>query len=394
MKDSSTFSNILFLSSIPPGFVKAWRKRGYRALKAEEKFQTLPVDQMEERIAYYQREMGIQAVFTFDFSPQLAECCTRHGIRYISWSVDCPHLPLWHKAADNEFIYNFVFDYSQYRMLKSKGMQHAIYLPLCADVEAFEKCIRERAGTGHYGADVTFLGNLYTDKHHTLYDQITYLPPYVRGYVDALIGAQRKIWGENLLQDTISDYMWEQLRKYVKWDLGDEYPKEVYELEFSGMLADKVAQLERKEVCSYLAAHYDFALYTNADTIFDPNIDNRGHADYLTEMPLIFHDSKINIHITLRSIYSGISLRVLDVLACEGFLLTNYQPEIAEYFVDGEELVMYSDFEDMYAKIDYYLTHDEERKRIAHAGYLKVKEQFNYDVGVEKIIEVLEGMDE
>lgn len=394
MTEKERALNILFLPSIPPEFARVWEKKGYHAVKAAEEFIDLSREQMEKRMSFYKCEMGIQAVFTFNFCPQLAECCARHKIKYISWSVDCPHLPLWHEAANNEYVYNFVFDYSQYRMLKNRGMQRVFYLPLCADVEAFDKCIISSGNQKDYGADVSFLGNLYTDDHHTLYDKITYLPPYVRGYLDALLGVQRKIWGEDLLHDAISDYVWDQLRKYVKWDLGEGYPEEIYELIFSGMLADKVAQLERKEVCSYLAAHYDFALYTDADTAFDKNINNKGHADYLREMPLIFHNSKINIHITLRSISSGMSLRVLDVLACEGFLLTNYQPEIAEYFVDGEELVMYSDFNDMYAKIDYYLTHDEERKRIAHAGYLKVREQFNYDAGVGKITEVLESINE
>lgn len=394
MAETSKNLKILLLPRFPRNFIEAWEKNGYHVIKAAEDYSELPREQLEKRMSYYQRELGIQAVFTFNFYPLLGEYCSGHRLTYISWAVDCPDLTLWHKAAYNEYTYNFVFDYSQYRMLKDRGMKKLFYLPLCADVEAHEKCIAESGGKGNYGADVAFLGNLYTDDNHTLYDKITYLPPYVRGYLDALLGVQRKIWGENLLQDAISDHVWDQLRQYVKWDLGEEWPEEVYELLFAGMLSDKLAQLERKEVCSYLAAHYDFALYTDSDTSFDRNIRNKGHADYLKEMPLIFHDSKINIHIQLRSISSGMSLRVLDVLACEGFLLTNYQPEIAEYFVDGEELVMYTDFKDMYAKIDYYLAHDEERKKIAHAGYLKVKEQFNYEVGVRKITEVLEGINE
>lgn len=394
MTEKERALHILFLPSIPPAFARTWEKKGYHVIKAAEELICLDREQMEKRLSFYQCEMGVQAVFTFNFCPQLAECCAGYKIKYISWSVDCPHLALWHKAANNEYIYNFVFDHAQYRTLKSRGMQRVFYLPLCSDVETFEKCISKSENPRDYGADVSFLGNLYTDDHHTLYDKITYLPPYVKGYLDALLGVQRRIWGENLMQDAVSDYVWEQLRKYVKWDLGEEYPEDIYESLFSGMLADKLAQLERKEVCSYLAAHYDFVLYTDSDTSFDSGIVNRGHADYLKEMPLIFHESRINIHITMRSITSGISLRVLDVLACEGFLLTNYQPEIAEYFVDGEELVMYSDFQDMYAKIDYYLAHDDERKSIAHAGYLKVKEQFNYGVGVGKIMEVLESENE
>ena len=382
---------ILFLPSVPPNFALAWEKKGYQPVSAAEEFTGLEKGQLGQRIAYYKQHDDIWAVFTFNFVPLLAECCETNNVYYISWAVDCPHLTLWHRSANNPYVYNFVFDYKQFEMLRSMGMQRAFYLPLCADVDAFEESINAQQSEKEYKADVAFVGNLYADDEHALYDRISFLPPYVKGYLDALLGVQRKIWGENLLYDAITDTVWNQVRQYVKWDLGEGYPEEIYELLFSGMLAQKLAQLERKEVCSYLASHYDFVLYTDNDTSFDPRIRNCGHADYLTEMPLVFHNSKINIHITLRSITSGISLRVLDVLASEGFLLTNYQQEIAEYFVDGEELVMYSDFADMYEKIDYYLAHEEERQRIAHAGYLKVKELFHYSVGIGKIIDILES---
>ena len=388
---------ILFVRTVlavPPNLIMAWEKRGYRVVKTEENFVPLAREQVEDRITYFMQQDNIEAVFSFDFLLTLAECCEQHRIKYISWIVDCPHLPLLHKVADNPYAYKFVFDYEQLQMLESRGIQQTFHLPLCASVETFQKCINEREGTRDYKADVTFVANLYTSTKHMLYDRITFLPPYVEGYLDALFSVQRKIWGEYLLYDGIGDSVWNQIKQYVKADFKDNYQEGAYELFFSRLLAEKLTQLERKEVCSYLASHYDFVLYTESDTSFDPMIKNEGSVDYLTEMPLVFHDSRINIHITLRSITSGVSQRVLDVLACGGFLLTNYQPEIAEYFVDGEELVMYSDFNDMYAKIDYYLAHEEERRRIAHAGYLKVKELFNYDVGVGKIIEVVENKNE
>jgi spore maturation protein CgeB len=72
-------------------------------------------------------------------------------------------------------------------------------------------------------------------------------------------------------------------------------------------------------------------------------------------------------------------MRVLDVLACGGFLLTNYQPEIAEYFENGRELVIYEDYVDLVQKVQYYLAHDDERKEIARNGQKAVRERFNFD---------------
>lgn len=387
---------ILFADKYMNGLKQAWNAYGYKVYEAEEGISRLPAEKIARWLTCAEEKYGVRMVFSFDFSPALAESCSKQGMKYVSWSVDCPSVSLWAKSAREPSNYIFVFDYAQYGQLLSRGMNNVYYLPLSADVDTFTEVIRRDADSSYekYASDVTFLGNLYNDDKQNLYDKIEYLPPYVTGYLDALMQVQRKIWGADILAEGVPDEVWRQLKQYVHWNLGDKYEEGTYEIMMKTMIGKKIAQLERKEVCSYLARHFDFALYTGADSSYDPMIHNKGYAEYLTQMPLIFHYSKINIHITIRPITSGVPLRVLDVLACEGFLLTNYQPEIAEYFVDGEELVIYSDFRDMYDKIQYYLEHEEERKRIAYAGYLKVKERFHYNRQVGEIVKVLEGEDD
>ena len=104
----------------------------------------------------------------------------------------------------------------------------------------------------------------------------------------------------------------------------------------------------------------------------------RGHIDYYTQMPKIFRASKINLNISLKLIETGIPLRVLDVLGCNGFLITNYQQELLEYFEPEIDLVIYNDMVDLVTKVEYYLKHDNERNAIARNGYEKVKKLFNF----------------
>lgn len=54
-----------------------------------------------------------------------------------------------------------------------------------------------------------------------------------------------------------------------------------------------------------------------------------------------------------------------------GFVLTNYQEEILDYFEDGKDLIIYENIADLKNKIGYYLAHEEERKQIAQKGYKK-----------------------
>lgn len=385
---------ILFTPATPINFRKAWTEWGYEPVLAQEDYSSLEGACMQKRLAAYQKYEGITYIFTFNFTPYLAMSCELLGLWYVCWVWDCPHSSLWSKWARGAKCCIFVFDYQQYRRLRQRGLCQVFYQPLCVDTEKFEESISVvGAGAEHYQADVSFVGNLYNDMAHNLYDRITYIPPYVKGYLEALMAVQKKIWGDDLLWEGINGKTWSLLKEYVKWDLGDAYEEGVYEASIVSMLGQKLTQMERREVCGYLARHYSFALYTDSDTSFDPMIDNRGHADYNSEMPLIFRHSKVNIHITLRSITSGISLRILDVLACGGFLLTNYQRETAEYFEDGKELVMYTDFQDLYQKVGYYLEHEEEREAIARAGCLKVKKGFTYMQGVRAITEKLEELD-
>lgn len=388
---------VLFTPASPANFRKAWLGRGYEIVLAQEDYSSLEAASMRERLTAYQKDNGITAVFTFNFVPRLAMTCEALNLWYVCWVWDCPHASLWSKWTRGEKCCIFVFDCQQYRRLRQRGISQAFYLPLCTDTERFEKVISASAGevwAKHFQTDVSFVGNLYNDAAHSLFDQIKYIPPYVKGYLESLMAVQQRIWGEDLLWEGINDRTWSILKKYVNWDLGEDYEEGVYEASVVSMLGQKVAQMERREVCGYLARHFHFVLYTDSDTSFDPLIDNRGHADYASVMPLIFHHSKVNIHITPRNITSGMSLRILDVLACEGFLLTNYQKETAEYFEDGRELVMYTDFEDLYRKIEYYLEHEEERKAIARAGYFKVREKFTYIQGVGAITNVLEELNE
>ncbi len=49
----------------------------------------------------------------------------------------------------------------------------------------------------------------------------------------------------------------------------------------------------------------------------------------------VFYSSKININMTLRSIESGVPLRIIDIMSIGGFVMSNNQEEIPELFEEG-----------------------------------------------------------
>lgn len=114
---------------------------------------------------------------------------------------------------------------------------------------------------------------------------------------------------------------------------------------------------------------------------------NYGPLKYYEEMPFVFRNSKLNLNITLKDIRSGIPLRALDIMGSRGVLLSNYQPELAEMFEDGKDVILYESVEDAVEKMDFYLKREDLRERIAKSGYRKVCEHFSYR---ERLMQMLQ----
>lgn len=150
----------------------------------------------------------------------------------------------------------------------------------------------------------------------------------------------------------------------------------------------KVAEQERLRALRMLAGHYSVDIYTGSDTSGIPGIHNRGFARSMDEMPLIFQHSKVNLNITAKSIRSGLSLRIFDVLGCGGFIITNYQAELSEFFTPGADLEYYTSLEELDEKTGYYLTHDHEREKIAAKGFETVSKLHSYRTRIPQMLEM------
>ena len=88
-----------------------------------------------------------------------------------------------------------------------------------------------------------------------------------------------------------------------------------------------------------------------------------------------------------------IKARVVEVPMCGGFLLTSYAEGLEEYFRIGEEIICFTSLQDLISKVKYYLENDEERKKIAAAGYKAALERHTWQREFSYILKELEGID-
>lgn len=342
----------------------------------------------EKFFSVLKKEEKIDFVFSFNFLPLVSDCCQRAGIFYVSWIYDSPHLTLYSKTVRNERNVIFHFDRAQAESLKGI-CPHVFHLPLGVNSDRLGSVGlgKSPAAAGRYMADISFLGSLYTEN---FFDSISYLPEELFGYLKGLVDAQRLIYGRDVITPCLDDKRIGEIKKYVSFSLGEGYEEEAAKLFSDMFLLRKVSSAERIEIMERLFGEFEnVKLYTGSDVSKLTGLRSEGTADYESEMPEVFFRSKINLNISLRTIRSGIPLRAFDIMGAGGFLLSNYQPELLEYFTAGQDFDFYEDIPDLVRKCHYYLEHDEERERIARNGMERVRSEHSLDVKLLKILECL-----
>lgn len=321
-------------------------------------------------------------VFSFNYFPVISEICQQAGVKYLSWVYDSPYIHVYSYTILNDCNYVFLFDYAVYEELKLAGIGTVYYLPLAVN----EKRLAGFEESDIDAMDISFVGSLYTEPKHRLYDKFQGIDAYSKGYLEAIIQAQKRVYGYNFLKDLLTPDILAQLQKAYPTDpnaLTVMSPEAIY-ADF--VFSRQVTALERQEILTMLGKSHRVHLYTNDQSLEIPGVKNWGPADYYREMPLIFHQTKINLNITLRSIKTGIPLRAMDIMGSGGFLLTNFQSELLEYFEPDRDFVYYNDYQDLQDKVDYYLTHEKERKEIAASGCKKVREEHTYRKRIKEML--------
>lgn len=350
-----------------------------------------PLDNYDEDLNFEEvfyktlTQQNYDCIYTFNYFPIISKIANQNQIPYICWVYDCPHLTLYSHTISNPYNYLFIFDRNLLEIVRSLGAKHAFHMPLAVNTTRLNQQLNlsGTSTTDTFSYDVSFVGSLYENN---MFDQINYLPDQLRGYFDGVMHAQQKIWGYNFLSEVLNDAIVADTLKYIQLETNPLYafrPKDI----FITMLNQKITCNERIFLLDLVSRHFSCHLFSNTNRTIEKCIMH-GPISYTDEMPSVFSQSKINLNISLRSIYSGIPLRCMDILGCGGFLLTNYQPELAEFFVPDEDFVYFESPEDMIEKINYYQSHQETRKNIAHNGWQKIQKNFTYEIVLDKIFSI------
>lgn len=327
-------------------------------------------------------------VFTINFFPIISRVCDVMKVPYVSWTVDSPLLQLYSVTIKNKWNRIFIFDETLYNRFVQENPECIFYLPLGTNVEHSDQWNITNEDLIKFSSDISFVGSLYTEK--CKYNELKDVPPYIRGYVDGVIESQLQVYGYNFIEDALTDEVAQALKKCADWGtFNEEYKEDTKALLAHEYIGDKCTEIERIRILNMLAGKYTVDFYTQSDTSMLEKVNIKGEANSRTEMPKIFKLSKINLNITAKTICTGLSLRIFDIMGAGGFLLSNYQAEIPYYFEIGKDLVVYESQADLKVKVEYYLNHEDERKAIAVHGYETVKKFHTYVTRLKQMIAVI-----
>ena len=306
------------------------------------------------------------AIFSFNYFPDVSRVALEKGIPYISWVYDNPHLTLESVTLGNETNRVFLFDSSQVEKYRSFGINNIFYSPLPA------KIVQNK--NNNYNHDVTFVGTMY-DGDKDQYGMIKNVPDKLKGRLDGIITAQHLINGCDIVDDAIKGIE-PEIRKYIRTALGDNYRKSDIDI-FADIMRKRVTMYDRIRAMQLLGRNFKMDLYCEKD---HPELP----AKYMgivsnNDLPALMNSSRINLNISLRSIRKGIPLRVMQILGAGGFCLTDHKEDMNDLFEDGRDIAWFSCEEEMLDKCDYYLKHEDERKQIAERGQETAARKLSYE---------------
>ncbi len=330
---------------------------------------------------------SVDAVMMMNYMAPLVKLCAEFQIPYISWVYDCP-FGVQHPEETLGFPTNhvFFFDRAEASNFISKGYENVYHLPLAVNTERIDQLFCDEGKNEQFASDISFVGIMYGNQAMPLLNR---MPEYERGYLDGLFKVQSELYGSYILHeclDSVVNDSWKDPFSDMKEIMDTDRKRFLHWIEHS--MAKEITRQERIKILRVLSKRYKTSLYTPFGEEMLPDVINKGVVSAYDEAPYVYHNSKINLNITLKDLTSGIPLRVMEILGSGGFLLSNWQPEIAENFIDGEEVVLYDSVSDAISKAIYYLEHEDERVRIAAAGRRAV-ERFSFENQVETIIKTV-----
>lgn len=379
-----------------------YRWNSYNDLDIEQTFRRLgyEVDSVERKEKTYDRDLEFEQLliekikaesyeffFTMNYFPAISNLCEQMHLRYVCWTCDNPLIGMYDRSVFNDCNRIFTFDQSNYLEFRARGVRHIYHMPLAVNTDRLDALLADRPL--EYQDDISFVGSLYTDRN--AYDAMKdTFPDELRGYLDGVIQARLSVPDNQIVDEMLTPDILEKIQESYHLEKSEDSFSNLGLIFSTTVLGFKIASVARTQALIALSKKYAVSVYNKEQGDGLLRVRKKGPVDYWQKMPEVFAGSRINLNFTIPNIKTGLPLRIFDVLGAGGFLLTNFQPELPQYFENGKDLVWFTNERELTEKAGYYLTHENEREQIARNGQKKVRCFHTYRKRIQQMLEIME----
>ncbi len=109
------------------------------------------------------------------------------------------------------------------------------------------------------------------------------------------------------------------------------------------------------------------------------------------DMYNILYNSKITLTAHIKKVAKNYAnnMTLYESTGTGTMLITDYKDNLGELFEIGKEIETYKTKEELLEKVNYYLAHEDERKKIAEAGQKRTIKDHTYEIRMKELIDIL-----
>jgi spore maturation protein CgeB len=100
--------------------------------------------------------------------------------------------------------------------------------------------------------------------------------------------------------------------------------------------------------------------------------------------------SKINLNThNFQNDIFGCNRRVFEICGCGGFQLVDHKPDLDNLFRIGKEVTVFRSAKELRSQVQYYIENEDERKKIALAGYKRAQRDHTYAKRIKEALKII-----
>lgn len=334
-------------------------------------------------------EYSIDVVMSLRYFPIVSIACNAIKAKYVSWICSSYDSNVYSCTLLNECNYIFFADYTLYHEFAQSGLKNIFYLPLAVNAERIHKILSTSKTIKNDVTDILMLQDIF-DREEIPYHPLSSDSPLkdaTKGYLEGCIACQHQLSGLPSMAEHLPVYVREDLEKHFIPEINpDSVETKVHYYDYK-YFNELITHADRDIHLNTWAKNEHVKrvdLYGKGKKYQAEEIYCHEQADYLTELPLVIQQAKINFVVTHRNWKSGIPQISWDIMASGGFLLSNVQEDFFRMFLE-EIPVLYRNERDMLSKGIYYLHHEEERQELSKRLSQEVCEKHTYQQRIKDI---------